>query len=155
MAKKKKKKKPRIRPLALCIFRHDDKIFVSEGYDSLINKRFFRPIGGKIEFGERGHETVAREVMEEINAKVTDIRYLGTLENLFELEGNPGHEIVLVYDGRFVDEAFNDDNIVVRGTDDNQILYDATWKTLDFFRAADAPPLYPDGLMELITINED
>ena len=30
----KRKKKRRIRPLALCVFRREDKIFVARGYDS-------------------------------------------------------------------------------------------------------------------------
>jgi len=148
--KKDKKKKPRIRPLALCIFRRDNKIFVSQGYDSVLDVTFYRPIGGKIEFGEYGHDTIMREVMEEINADVADIHYLGTLENIFVYDGNPGHEIVMVYDGRFVDESFNDDDIVVRGTDDNEILFDAVWKPIDFFREDNAPPLYPHGLLELL-----
>jgi len=151
MGKKKKKKKPRIRPLALCVFRRDDKIFVSQGFDRLKDSTFFRPIGGAIEFGERGHETIVREVMEEIKAEVTDIHYLGTLENIFEHEGNPGHEIVLVYDGRFVDDKLNDDAIVVRGEDDNVMLFDAMWKPLDFFHEDDTPPLYPDGLLDLLS----
>ena len=146
----KKKKKPRIRPLALCVFRREDKIFVSMGHDTARNEGFYRPIGGKIEFGEYGHETIIREVMEEIHAEVTDIHYLGTVENIFVYEGNPGHEIVRIYDGRFVDESFNDDTIVVRGRDDNVILFDAIWKPMDFFRADDAPPLYPDGLLDLL-----
>jgi 8-oxo-dGTP pyrophosphatase MutT (NUDIX family) len=147
---KKKKKKLRIRPLALCVFRRDDKIFVAEGYDSVTDKTFYRPIGGKIEFGEYGHETVIREVMEEISAEVVDVRYLGTLENIFVFDGKRGHEIVMIYDGRFVDDSLNDDEIVVRGTDDGEVLFDATWKMIDFFRADDAPPLYPNGLLELL-----
>lgn len=147
---KKKKKKPRIRPLALCVFRRKDKIFVAEGYDSVIGKTFYRPIGGKIEFGEYGHETIVREVMEEINAEVTDVRYLGTLENIFVFDGKRGHEIVMIYDGRFIDDSLNNDEIVVRGTDDGAVLFDATWKSPDFFRADDAPPLYPNGLLGLL-----
>lgn len=146
-----KSKKFRIRPLALCIFRRGDKIFVSEGHDSMEDKTFYRPIGGKIEFGEYGHETIAREVMEEINAEVTEIVYLGTLENIFTYEGYPGHEIVLLYDGRFVDESLNDDGIVIRGIDDGDMLYDGTWKSLDFFQGNDAPPLYPAGLLDFLT----
>lgn len=146
----KKKKKARIKPLALCVFQQDNKIFVSKGYDSVTDQTFYRPIGGKIEFGEYGHDTVIREVMEEINAEVVDVHYLAMFENIFTFEGNHGHEIVLLYGGRFVDESLNDDDIVVRGTDDHQVLYDAMWKTLDFFHADDAPPLYPNGLLEFL-----
>ena len=150
MGKKKKRKKGKIRPLALCVFRRGDKIFLAEGYDSHEDKVFYRPIGGKIEFGERGHETVAREVMEEIQAAVSDVIYLGALENIFRFEGQPGHEIALIYDGCFTDVSLNRDDAVLQGRDDGGILYYGRWKTLDFFRNVSAPPLYPDGLLELL-----
>ena len=144
-----KKKKKKIRPLALCVFRRGDKIFVAEGHDPANNKTFYRPIGGGIEFGERASETVAREVMEEINAEVADLVYIGTLENIFTYEGNPGHEICLMFDGRFVDETLNADDYSVIGVDDGEILFTATWKPLSFFREGHAP-LYPDGLLQLL-----
>ena len=146
----KRKKKPRIRPLALCVFRRDDKIFVSQGYDSRSDQTFFRPIGGKIEFGERGADAVIREAREELDAEVVDLAYLGTLENIFTYEGAPGHEIVMIYAGRFRDPALNRDEIKMQGTDDGDILYEAGWKRLDFFRAPGAPPLYPAGLLALL-----
>ena len=146
----KKKKKHRIRPLALCVFRRRDMIFVSQGYDSLKRETFYRPIGGRIEFGERGSETVVREVREEIGAEVADVVYLGTLENIFEYEGRAMHEIVLLYDGRFIDPALNRDDYTVVGRDDDEILYHGSWRSLEFFRNEGAPPLYPDGLLDLL-----
>lgn len=146
----KKKKKRRIRPLALCVFRRDEKIFVARGYDSHTDETFYRPIGGRIEFGERGAETVAREVREEIDAEVADLIYLGALENIFAYEGKPHHEIIMIYDGRFCDPAMNLDDFTVTGVDDGEILYQGGWKRLECFRAEDAPPLYPDGLLDLL-----
>lgn len=146
----KRKKKRRIRPLALCVFRRGDLIFVSQGYDSRKDQIFFRPIGGKIEFGERGADAVLREAREEIGAEIADLNYLGTLENIFTYEGAPHHEIVMIYDGRFVDPAMNQDDITVQGIDDGDILFEAAWMRLDAFRSADSPPLYPSGLLELL-----
>ena len=148
MAKRKNKK--RIRPLALCVFRRGDKIFVSQGYDAHKDETFFRPIGGKIEFGETGAEAVAREVQEEIGAEVADLVYLGTLENIFTYEGQLHHEIVMIYAGRFPDPALNQDDLKARGTDDGDILFVAEWKRLGDFRGPDAPPLYPAGLLALL-----
>ncbi len=150
MSRQKKKAKHRIRPLALCVFRREDKIFLAEGYDSHEDKVFYRPIGGKIEFGERGRETIAREVMEEIHAVVRDVTYLGMLENIFHFEGRRGHEIVLIYDGRFADARLNQDDAALQGFDRGAMLYRAGWKKLDFFRSDSAPPLYPGGLLELL-----
>ena len=143
------KKFNKIRPLALCVFRRGDKIFVSEGRDAQKNQTFYRPVGGKIEFGEYAADTLKREVMEEIKAEITEVSYLGILENIFTYEGQQGHEICLIFDGRFVDEARNADDYTVVGQDDAEILFKAMWKPLAFFKE-DHAPLYPDGLLELL-----
>ncbi|MCY3832686.1 MAG: NUDIX domain-containing protein [Chloroflexi bacterium] len=146
----KKKKKHRIRPLALCVFRRRKMIFVSQGYDSRKREVFYRPIGGRIEFGERGSDTVVREVREEIGAEVAEVVYLGALENIFAYEGKAMHEIVLLYDGRFIEPTRNQDDYTIEGADGDDILYRACWRSLDFFRNEGAPPLYPEGLLELL-----
>ena len=145
-------KKKRIRPLALCVFLHEDRIFVSEGYDKVKDQIFYRPIGGRIEFGERAEETIHRELMEEIKQSVTDLKYIGTLENIFTYEGNPGHEIVLIFTGRFVDESLYAPDTVLQGIEEDvdDLLFEAMWKPLDFFRDGNAP-LYPTGIIELLT----
>ena len=66
---------------------------------------YYRPLGGTIEFGERGEEAVRREFREEIAADLADVRYLGMLENIFTYDGRRGHEIVLVYDGLLTDAS--------------------------------------------------
>ncbi len=146
----KKKTKRRIRPLALCVFQREDQIFVARGFDAHKRETFYRPIGGRIEFGERASDAVAREVREEIDAEVADLTYLGALENLFIYEGKPGHEIIMIFDGRFCDHAMNQDDAVVTGVDDGEVLYEGSWKRLDFFRGDGAPPLYPTGLLNLL-----
>lgn len=139
----------KVRPLALCVFRRDDQIFVAEGYDAVKDQVFYRPLGGRIEFGEYSADTIVRELREEIGAEVTALRYLGTLENIFTYNGEGGHEIVLVYDGVFLDDYFYAQT-VVEGHDDDQVLFRAYWIRLADFRSADAPPLYPDGLLALL-----
>ena len=140
----------KIRPLAICVFRHDGRILVAEGYDRVKRETYYRPIGGRIEFGEYAAETVAREVREEIKEDVRDLRYLGTLENIFIYEGQRGHEIVMVFDGAFVDETVYARDAIVGIEDDYDDVppFTAYWKSLDFFRGG--PPLYPDGLLALL-----
>src|ERR1051325_12102377 len=100
-------KKKRIRPLAICIFRNKDRILVAEGYDSVKDEHFYRPLGGGIEFGETSMDTVCRELREELNAEVErgSLKYLGTVENIFTFLGKPHHEIVLIYDGILKESA--------------------------------------------------
>jgi len=69
----------------------------------------YRPLGGSIEFGEYGAQTVAREFREELDATLTSIRYVGTVENLFTYRGRQEHELMLVYSGDLLEvERFRD-----------------------------------------------
>jgi 8-oxo-dGTP pyrophosphatase MutT (NUDIX family) len=143
-----KKKGGKIRAIALAIIRRGDAILVSEGYNELTQQAFYRPPGGGIEFGEHGHETVVRELLEEIGEAVTDVRYLGTLENIFVYNGQAGHEICRIYDAVFVNEAVYQRE-TIEGEDDGETLYTARWMPLDFFRRGKAP-LYPGDLLDLL-----
>ena len=136
-----------IRPLAICLFSRGDQILVAEGFDPVKDETFYRPLGGAIEFGERAVQTLARELSEEIGEQVADLRYLTTLENLFTFNGRPGHEIVLVYDGRFVDPQVYE-RPVLNGREHDGIAFRAFWKALTEF--GPAAPLYPDGLLDLL-----
>lgn len=140
----------KIRPLAICVFRHGNRILAAEGYDTVKRQTFYRPLGGRIEFGETGVQTIARELREEISAAVTDVHYLGTLENIFVYNGQPGHEIVLVYDGVLADQTLYERVSIEGREDEDELLFTAYWKSLDEFRGQDRPPLYPHGLLELL-----
>ena len=146
-----KKKKNRIRPVAICVFRHHDCILVAEGYDPVKDEYFYRPLGGGIEFGETSTETICRELMEEVNVQVDQdsLRYLGAVENIFTFNGSPGHEIVLIYDGALKEPGLYDQAAIL-GKEANGEEVRATWKSLDEF-AAGKSILYPTGLAEMLS----
>ncbi len=144
-------KKQKIRTKALCVFRNGDKILVYERYDPTKGKRFYRPIGGGIDFGELSREAMVREVREELSAEVTDLRFLGILENVFTYVGRPGHEILLMYDARFEDESFYERASLEAYEENGERHFEAEWKSLEYFRSAGSPPLYPNGLLELLS----
>ena len=137
-----------IRPIALCVFRNKDRILVFEGYDTVKEETFYRSLGGGIEFGEKAEDTVRRELMEELNVEVGEVRYLGTLENIFTFNGNSYHEIVMVYDGALVDSGLYEQAVIV-GKEANGDVIRAMWKRLDEFGEGKAI-LYPTGLLELL-----
>jgi len=93
----------RVRALALAIIRRGDELLVFEVPDPVRKVTGFRPPGGSIEFGETGAAAVVREIREELGLEIVDPRYLGTVENIYEWLGRPGHEIVLLYAARFAD----------------------------------------------------
>ena len=138
---------PGIRPIALAIIRDQGRLLVFEGRDPLKPETFYRPLGGGIEFGERGAEALAREMREEIGAEIANVRYLGTIENLFTHLGEPGHEICLMYEADLVDHTFYERR-AIEGLDAEEPLL-ALWKPLTDFGPG-RPPLYPDGLIEFM-----
>lgn len=142
-------KKNRIRPLAICVFRKDNRILVAEGYDEVKKQTFYRPLGGAIEFGEQSEDTVRRELMEEIGAEVGEVWYLGTLENIFVFNGEHGHEIVMVYDGALTDSGLYEQAEVEGNEAEAGESFKAVWKSLDEFGEGKAI-LFPTGLLELL-----
>jgi 8-oxo-dGTP pyrophosphatase MutT (NUDIX family) len=139
----------KVRPLALCVFRDGDRILVQEGYDPSKNQTFYRLLCGAIEFGERSQDTVARELREEIGARATDLEFLATIESVFTFDGLLGHEICLVYKGALADlSLYRRERIIGAGGGGKPII--AVWVPLDAFRQG-TYPLYPDGLLELLT----
>lgn len=95
-----------IRVLALGLIRDGDRTFISEGYDPVKQLTFYRALGGGVDFGESSYDALQREFQEEIQAELTNIKYLGCLENIFTFNGKPGHEIIQVYQCDFVEPKF-------------------------------------------------
>ena len=137
-----------IRVIALCVLRREDSILVFEAFDSVRGTPFYRPLGGGVERGETSKQAVIREIHEEIDAEITDLELLGTLESIFRFQGELGHEIVFVYQGRFADEsAYLREEFTVR--EDNGEVLLARWRPLSSF--TDYHRLVPERLMELLS----
>jgi ADP-ribose pyrophosphatase YjhB (NUDIX family) len=94
------------RATALGIVVRDGYALVEEfcGEHSQGTGAYCRLLGGTIEFGERSADTVVREFREELGVEVSVIRYLGCIENIFEVQGRTGHEIVQLYEVRWPDD---------------------------------------------------
>jgi len=140
---------PHIRPLAICIFSHNGKILVSEEHDPSKGETFYRPLGGGIEFGEHSADTIRRELREEIGTEVKSLVYLGTLENIFIFNGEPGHEIVQVYDGALKESRLYEQAVISGHEADVSLSMKVIWKSLDEFGPGKSI-LYPEGLFEML-----
>jgi ADP-ribose pyrophosphatase YjhB (NUDIX family) len=108
---------------------------------------YHRLVGGGVEFGETSHEAVVREVREELGATLIAPCLLGVLENHFELDGDPGHEVVFVYSGR-LDPP---DTVPPQGGmfADNDQTMPVEWRPVD--DASVRIPLYPNGAGALVS----
>jgi 8-oxo-dGTP pyrophosphatase MutT (NUDIX family) len=137
-----------IRPLALVLVRRDDgAILAAPGFDHVKQQRFYRPLGGGIEFGELAEDAARRELQEELGAELTDVRLLGTFENLFTYQGQPGHELIWLFEARFTDPSLYERDVIT--ADESGSKFEVHWVPFQTFQRGEAP-LYPDGLLNLI-----
>jgi ADP-ribose pyrophosphatase YjhB (NUDIX family) len=117
----------------------DGALLVSEPADG----SFQRPLGGHVEFGEYALDTIHREFGEEIGQRLTGVRLLGVLENIFGWQGGTEHEVVFIFSAAFADKAAYEieEQVIVDKIGDRVI-----WRA----PGTVSPPLYPAGLTELI-----
>ncbi len=136
-----------IRMLVLGLIRDGDRIFVSEGYDPTKQSTFYRALGGGVEFGETSRVALEREFQEEIQAELTNIKYLGCQENLFTFNGLPGHEILFVYQADFVEPKFYqlEEIDFAEGKRKKRAL----WVEIDRFKSGELK-LVPDQFLEYL-----
>ncbi len=137
-----------IRAKAVCLFRHQHRILLAEGYDPMKDEKYVIPVGGGIEFGEKSTDAARRETFEEIGAEIDNLRLLGISENIFTFNSTAGHEIVFVYEAEFKDRSFyqreqipgmesNGARFIVRWFDESDILNGSL-------------PFYPDGIINML-----
>ncbi len=136
-----------IRVLALGLIKKDNRVFISQGYDPVKQKTFYRAMGGGVDFGETSLEALEREFQEEIQAKLTNISYLGCLENLFTFNGKQGHELLQVYQCDFADAKFYELESLVFAEGKRQKT--ALWVDVALFKSGELL-LVPEPFLELL-----
>jgi ADP-ribose pyrophosphatase YjhB (NUDIX family) len=131
-----------------CIFRRGDQILVSADVDSVKQQEFYNPPGGGIDFGEYSADAARREMREELDVDLYDLQPLGVLENVFEYEGEPGHDVVFIIAARLGDATMYERDEIA-GIESDGRPYVARWMSLSTFGPGGSP-LYPTGLFELL-----
>jgi len=121
----------RIRPIAICLFRNENRILVSEGFDTVKQSYYYRPLGGGIEYGEESEAAVLREIQEEVGVAVENVQSVGVIENIFTYEGKQGHEIVFVFDAEFSDKSLYELDEICCYEQEANIRFTAKWWSLD------------------------
>ena len=59
---------------------------------------FFNMIGGRVQFGESSLSAAKRELKEELNIEVDNIKLINVSENFFDWAGKRQHEMLFVYE---------------------------------------------------------
>jgi ADP-ribose pyrophosphatase YjhB (NUDIX family) len=148
-----------IRAVVRGIIRNGEKILVSSEAWPSNDNRFYLPPGGSIEYGEYGKDAIIREIKEELESDIENVRYLGMIENMFENPMGLGHEIVLVFEADLVDKSLYSQTKIIgcEAEIENSFLYGAGpitlkfhWKSLEEMKQ-EGFPLYPEGVDKLLT----
>jgi len=124
--------KNNIRIKALCLFEDNGYIFVSESFDCVKKDFYYRPAGGTTEFGEYTIDTVIREIKEELNTEIINIKLATVLENIFTCDGFKGHEIDFIYSADFKDRKFYEKKEYEIIESDNKKIKGVWMKIIDF-----------------------
>ena len=133
-----------IRPIALGLAIKNNKVLVSEGYDKVKNQKFYRCLGGGIEFLEKSDEALKREFKEEIGADVTVKEFLGLQENIFTFNGKNGHEIIFVYAVDVKDSDYKEEYTIIDKVDSY-----AAWMDIEQFKN-EKEILYPTTVIKYL-----
>ncbi len=141
--------KTEIKPKAICVFRNKEEILVSEYINPKTNEPFYRPIGGRIEFGENSAIALQREIQEELGAEIQNIRYLGVVENIYHFKGKQNHELLFIYDADFVDASFYLESMIEGFEYTDSRKFKIYWKPISEFLNGNLI-LYPEGLLDLL-----
>lgn len=137
----------KIRPIAIAVIKNDRaQLLLNEGFDSVKNETFYRPLGGGIDFGERGEQALIREFKEEIDQEIRVLELINTFENIFNYEGKQGHEIVLVYRAEFVSKTYQQSYELREA---GHPVRKTVWKSLKEIRAQNSK-IYPTGIENYI-----
>ena len=127
--------KGKVRVIVLGLIRSGDRIFVSECEDPVKQDTFYRALGGGIEFGEHSIDALQREFQEEIQAELTNIKYLACLENFFIFNGQAGHELIQLYQCEFVDpKIYQLESLAFA---DGEWVFSALWMPIERFRSGE------------------
>ncbi len=138
---------PHIRNIAVGLPSKEHCLLVSEGVDTVRELEFFRALGGGIEFGESAEAALRREFREEFGCHLERVELLGVIENIFEYEATPGHEIVHVFT---VDSAALLDvplDAELRVLDEGSAV---RWVPVEDLGQGQRP-LFPSGALQLFT----
>lgn len=142
--------KKRIRVLVLGLIQDGDRCFLSEGSDPASGQRFWRPLGGGVDFAEPSERALKREFREEIDQPITVSGEPIVFENIFTYAGRPHHEIVFLYRARFVNaEMLTTDELHFTEPGPDGRSHRAAWVSLDEL-ARQSTPLYPTGLLDTL-----
>jgi hypothetical protein len=134
-----------IRFKALGLHWRGDCLLASEVYDDAGRLKGVRPLGGTVEFGETAEAAVIREFHEELGITVKIVGDPTFMENIYTHEGEPGHEILAIFNVTFPPTALAGQSRIAFNENSGAECF-AEWFALERLDGTGQPQLYPAGL---------
>lgn len=141
------------RAVALCLVKREEQYLFAEKYDEMQGVTLYRPVGGTIEFGEDSRRTVIREVKEEINADTSEPELITVIENIFNYGDEVGHDLNFIYKADIVDKSYYTQDTIT-GVEGEE-SFSVVWIDLESIKHDASKKLVPDGLMHILTGEND
>lgn len=135
---------PSITAKTFALIRRNQEILVQEIREADGSLKGYRPLGGSIAFTERSYHALEREFIEELGEDIKITSLFCVAEEIFEHKGQPGHEIVFVYEAEFLNKDTYNENIVERMDSTSGQMIKAVW--IDPNHIPDNLPLFPTDL---------
>ena len=106
---------------------------------------YHRLIGGTVELGESHHDTIRREIDEELGATIRRLSFVTTVENIFTINGVIGHEVVFVHSGYLDPQP---PTVAATLTESDGSSVPVVWRSMT--GRHETVPLYPSAVEPLI-----
>ncbi|MFC4448018.1 NUDIX domain-containing protein [Halorussus aquaticus] len=121
-----------------------EELLVERHRDPESDETFYRPLGGGVEFGERGEEALRREFREELGVELAGVFPVETYEDVFTFDGEIRHEVWRVYETDIVEDwPYEREEFTAREPDTGEEI-ECVWKSVADFEDGDT--LYPEAL---------
>ena len=118
-----------IKVKVMCLVTDGKRVLVGKGRDSIKNEDFYRVLGGSLDFGETVKNGMLREIREELNCEVENLKLVDVVENIFVYEGKRGHEITFLFKGYVRDPKLCEPSTIHIIEDTYE--FDAEWISID------------------------
>ena len=136
-----------VRPIAISIIRNGGSMLVYEREDDITGEKFYRLVGGCIEFGETSSIALEREFEEELSLQIENSKLISVFESIFTFNSKKMHEVVFLYSSDFKDNS-NYRKSAINGLEGDRV-FKAVWVPISDF-LNHKYKIYPEEIVEYL-----